>query len=674
MKAYLEAKSKKDPQGIKLTSLFLDDDYALGSDRLRRMTADKPITPLLACLYIEQMIQERRGAGGILPDSVPRLMLSYLTQLNRAIEPANKREDRMVQRDAKAVAWACLQNTYRPNWINTEAAIAALARVEDNTAEARYGYLKDRLLFLQSPDPGDRTRVILDPLAEYLAAAYLVEQLSQQPDPEATWEQFFSQTLPAKLAKTESDATQVKGFILALRDCCLDQSQDDGIPKDVADRLARTVKLDPDQLRDIEDQRRIKRLIADLAEPNLKDRLRAAQELSTYGVAARLAEPNLVGMLENRKQQPTAARQAAAETLGKLKIGHTALLTLLQDTEEDLEVRRSTALALGEMGAARDTLLTLLNGDPQPLGLRQAASQALGLIGGPSGQPQPMLDLRLVEGQPVPRVISPVVWRQALPQGQTLELVEIPAGEFMMGSPEEEEGRDVYPRAFPDTEGLNVEQQHRVSLPGFYLGQHPVTQAQWRAVASLPAINYELSPDPAQFKGDHRPVEMVLWYEAVEFCDRLSQHTGRSYRLPSEAEWEYACRAGTPTPFYLGDTLSTDLANYDGNYTYGPGAKGQYREQTTPVGQFGVNPWGLADMHGNVFEWCEDHWHPSYEGAPSDGSAWISGGDDRFRLVRGGSWYNTPVSCRSANRYRNNPNARNGNVGFRVVCAPPGLL
>jgi formylglycine-generating enzyme required for sulfatase activity len=667
MVAYLKAKN--------LVGLLEDDDYFLGSDRLRRMTADKPITPLLACLYIDQMINERRGAGGILPDSVPRLMLSYLTQLNRAIEPANKREDRMVQRDAKAVAWACLQNTYRPNWINTEAAIAALARVEDNTAEARYGYLKDRLLFLQSPDPGDRTRVILDPLAEYLAAAYLVEQLSQQPDPGAAWEEFLSQTLPAKLAKTESDATQVKGFILALRDCCLDQSQDDDIPKDIADRLARTVDLNPDELRRIEDQRRIKRLIADLAEPNLDDRLRAAQVLSTYGIAARIAEPNLVGMLENRKQQPTEARQAAAETLGKLKIGHTALLSLLQDTEEDLEVRRRAALALGEMGVAQDTLLTLLNGDHQPFGLRQAASQALGLIGGPSGQPQPMLDLRLVEGQPVPRVISPVVWRESLPQDQTLELVEIPAGEFMMGSPEEEEGRDWYQNSsYVDTKGLNLEQQHRVSLPGFALGQHPVTQAQWRAVASLPAINYELNPDPAQFKGDHRPVEMVSWYEAVEFCDRLSQHTGKPYRLPSEAEWEYACRAGTPTPFYFGDTITTDLANYDGNYTYAGGPKGKYREQTTPVGQFGVNPWGLADMHGNVLEWCEDHWHPSYEGAPSDGSAWITDDANQLRLVRGGSWYNSPVYCRSAYRDRNNPNFRDDNLGFRVVCAPPGLL
>ncbi len=139
-------------------------------------------------------------------------------------------------------------------------------------------------------------------------------------------------------------------------------------------------------------------------------------------------------------------------------------------------------------------------------------------------------------------------------------------------------------------------------------------------------------------------------------------------------EREYACRAGTPTPFYRGDTLTTDLANYDGNYTYGSGPKGTYREQTTPVGRFGVNPWGLADMHGNVLEWCEDHWHPSYDGAPRDGSAWVTDGDDRFRLVRGGSWCNDPVNCRSADRGRVAPNARADGLGFRVVCAPPGLL
>jgi formylglycine-generating enzyme required for sulfatase activity len=171
-------------------------------------------------------------------------------------------------------------------------------------------------------------------------------------------------------------------------------------------------------------------------------------------------------------------------------------------------------------------------------------------------------------------------------------------------------------------------------------------------------------------------VEQVAWREAVEFCHRLSQHTGKLYRLPSEAEWEYACRAGSTTPFYFGKTITPELANYNGNYSYGygPGPKGEYRAQTAPVGHFGVNPWGLADMHGSVFEWCEDHWHPSYDGAPRDGSAWVTGGNDRYRLVRGGSWFSHPVFCRSAVRSRRDPDLRDNTLGFRVVCAPFGLL
>ena len=120
------------------------------------------------------------------------------------------------------------------------------------------------------------------------------------------------------------------------------------------------------------------------------------------------------------------------------------------------------------------------------------------------------------------------------------------------------------------------------------------------------------------------------------FCDRLSQYTGKTYRLPSEAEWEYACRAGTTSPFYFGDTLSTDLANYRGTYTYGEGVPGEFRETTNEVGSFGVNAFGLADMHGNVYDWCLDYWHPSYDGAPSDGSPWQTGGNENYRIVRGG--------------------------------------
>jgi formylglycine-generating enzyme required for sulfatase activity len=247
--------------------------------------------------------------------------------------------------------------------------------------------------------------------------------------------------------------------------------------------------------------------------------------------------------------------------------------------------------------------------------------------------------------------------------GVTLELVRIPGGRFWMGSPENEAER-------LDREGP----QHSVTVPEFWLGKYPVTQTQWSEVAALPKVRIDLQPFPSHFKGDNRPVEQVNWFEAVEFCERLSRATGRTYRLPSEAEWEYACRAGTTTPFYFGETITTDLANYDGNYTYGNGPKGVYRKQTTDVGSFPPNAFGLYDMHGNVWEWCADHWHSNYEGAPTDGSAWLSNDNSSNRLLRGGSWRALPRYCRSANRLNNLPDFRNSRIGFRVVCASARAL
>jgi formylglycine-generating enzyme required for sulfatase activity len=169
-------------------------------------------------------------------------------------------------------------------------------------------------------------------------------------------------------------------------------------------------------------------------------------------------------------------------------------------------------------------------------------------------------------------------------------------------------------------------------------------------------------------------VVQVSWHEAMEFCSRLSQRTGRHYMLPSEAQWEYTCRAGSRTPFAFGETITTDLANYRGTSTYGDGPKGDYRQQTTPVGSFPANAWGLQDMHGNVWEWCLDAWHESYEGAPGDGSAWLDeeAEEDTRRLLRGGSWRNYPRNCRSACRFLAHPGRVDGLVGFRVVCLPQG--
>jgi formylglycine-generating enzyme required for sulfatase activity len=249
-----------------------------------------------------------------------------------------------------------------------------------------------------------------------------------------------------------------------------------------------------------------------------------------------------------------------------------------------------------------------------------------------------------------------------------LEMVAIPGGTFIMGSPENEEGSNDDERP-----------QHEVTIKAFCLGKYQVTQAQWKAVAAFPQVNKELKLDPSRFKGDNRPVEQVSWEDAVEFCDRLSRHTKRQYRLPSEAEWEYACRAGTTTPFHFGETITTNLANYQGtdneeykwSGSYGSGPKGVYREETTAVGSFGVaNNFGLYDMHGNVWEWCQDDWHSDYEGAPTDGSAWLSSEESSDRkLLRGGSWLNDPDHCRSAYRFYNSLDHYNISIGFRVVCS-----
>ena len=174
-----------------------------------------------------------------------------------------------------------------------------------------------------------------------------------------------------------------------------------------------------------------------------------------------------------------------------------------------------------------------------------------------------------------------------------LEMVQIPGGTFMMGSPESEKGRD------------DDEAQQQITVNDFYMGKYEVTQEQWQAI---------MGNNPSRFdKGGKYPVEKVSWNDCQEFCEKLSEKTGLTFTLPTEAQWEYACRAGTTTPFYYGETLSTDIANYNGNYVYGKGTKGVYRKETTEVGSFPANGFGLYDMHGNVWEWCQDDYQKKYQ-------------------------------------------------------------
>jgi formylglycine-generating enzyme required for sulfatase activity len=219
-----------------------------------------------------------------------------------------------------------------------------------------------------------------------------------------------------------------------------------------------------------------------------------------------------------------------------------------------------------------------------------------------------------------------------------LDMIAIPGGKFWMGS--------------PDGVGDDRERpRHEVTIVPFFMGKYPITQAQYQAVTGK---------NPSHFKGENRPVEKVSWHEAIAFCEQLSKMSDRSFRLPSEAEWEYACRSGTETKFYFGETISVEQVNHGLNLN-----------GTSEVGQFPPNSFGLYDMHGNVWEWCADHWHKSYEGAPIDGSAWIKNADEDSRLLRGGSWYHSSSNCRSACRYQPSPDLQNHRIGFRVVCVCP---
>ncbi len=291
------------------------------------------------------------------------------------------------------------------------------------------------------------------------------------------------------------------------------------------------------------------------------------------------------------------------------------------------------------------------------------------------------------KGQRLPSEKAAVsVFTETLAPGVGIDMGAIPGGAFVMGSPKYEPER----RA-------NEGPQHTVTLSPFFIGVWPITQGQWAAVATAHAGNAArpLDPFPSFFKGADLPVETISWNEADEFCRRLADMTGRAYRLPTEAEWEYACRAGSSGPFNVGPTITTDLANYCGaggavcgesdgksvasevydGVTYGSGAYDQgpvgiFRGKTTTPGTFPPNRFGLFDMHGNVWEYCLDMASPTYVDAPADGSANLAGPPGSDRILRGGSWSHNPAICRSAYRDRiapDNPGWQ-GRIGLRVVC------
>ena len=237
-----------------------------------------------------------------------------------------------------------------------------------------------------------------------------------------------------------------------------------------------------------------------------------------------------------------------------------------------------------------------------------------------------------------------------LAPGVWLELQPIPAGTFLMGSPKKERGRH------------NDETLHKVTLTQpFLIGKYPVTQTQWQAV---------MGNNPSYFQGDNLPVEQVSWGDAQSFCVKVHEKTGHTVCLPTEAQWEYSCRAGTSTPFHFGQELNGTQANCCGDYPYGTPQKGPYIEKTSPVGSYPPNAWGLYDMHGNVFEGCQS-WYGDYpEGPVTDPSGPKAGS---FCVSRGGSWYGGAADCRSAFRSRDDPSLRDNGGGFRLALSSSGI-
>jgi formylglycine-generating enzyme required for sulfatase activity len=213
--------------------------------------------------------------------------------------------------------------------------------------------------------------------------------------------------------------------------------------------------------------------------------------------------------------------------------------------------------------------------------------------------------------------------------------------------------------------------QHWVGIEhSFAMGRFPVTVGQWKLFVRATGWESQSDTDwqaPGFAQTDEHPVTGVSWVDAQKYLGWLSDKTGQLYRLPSEAEWEYACRAGTKTAFHFGDQISTELANYDGHYTYNGSPRGAYLQGTNKAGVFPPNPWGLFDMHGNVWEWTQDVVHHNYDGAPADGSAWEAGGDQDRRILRGGSWLYNPRYLRSALRNGFSAVLANDIVGFRVA-------
>lgn len=784
-------------QGEALT----DDDLMPAQAQLKRIVGDKPITVLLAQMFIEDVLANREE--GWLAGSVPELMLSYVRRLDTPDKPEQRQRagllisPELVQRALRVVALrghrqgAEGRPLFQPLEFSEALARQALTAPEPEglaltaeEAKALLGYLIDLRLLLQPGAAVGRLRFPLDPLADHLAAAEQFERLEEQGlvGGGSVWEAFLAALEP----RPEAERERMRGFLLALRDGAMEARGRRALamPDDVPDRLAALGFLDAEGERyrlalqrarkwmwelgvPVASERRdaIGKLAAMAAAPEESER-RAARDVASRRLARVVAEVvperqaerweereeaalvlGLIGSeeavealerLAGDGEQPPDLRRTALEALGlaarDLPAGKSSKLRfrMEQFLEEHLRADSLDLLVEGEEGwAEHDRRLPLLQGASR--GLQLSASAELPLLGSAPGRPVPMLTLTaLREGKGLrirTEVVEPEVWRLPLPvlpglPPQQLELVAIPAGDHPIGSPAKEIGRDLYRRFRQKCEGADVEAERTVRLGSWLMVRHPISQAQWRVVAERAAEGEGLNPRPGTFRPEGLwerhgqpgalPVDSVSWSACRQWLNALNdwlrkewtglggQGEAPRFDLPSESQWEAACRAGSGTPFHFGDTLDSRWANVDGTSTFGSGRQGRYRQRVVCTGFFGlVNRWGLAELHGQLYEWCGDRWHPNplreqgqkgrswfgraTPGSPSplDGTPWEEKDprlssvpqEQEMRLLRGGSWISVPHNARAALRNGIHPDGLNTTVGVRPGCfSPPGFL
>jgi formylglycine-generating enzyme required for sulfatase activity len=751
-----------------------DDDLVPAQNQLRRIVGDKPITALLAQMFIDDVIAKRRQ--GLLAGSVPELMLSYVARVDTPADPGMRQRAGMVidgplvQRALKALALAShrqgaggrplFQPVEFPRWLAERALAAAdgMALEQADQRGALLGYLID-LNLLRTPG-ADRSwlRFPLDPLADYLAALRQLERLEVDAAGDGTvWQGFLAELE----LRTVEERERMRGFLLALRDCCSEQGKSRALamPADAPDRLGRLGFLDPEEERYRLALQRARKWMWELGVPVASERRDAIAKLAAMAApgadageqrAVRTVASERLALAMWDEALPIEERSEAATVLGLIggEVSVAALEQVMGEEAQPVALRRAAAEALGLSAAGEgqsqqnreqitaalkrqlprqplelvvqeasdweriDAVLPLLQGAAR--GLQLAASRDLPLLGSGAGRAVPMLTLSALNqaGAEALEVRTEVleevpVWRLPLPQGQQLEMVVVPGGKYTIGSPESEAGREIYPRFRQRCEGVNVEAERTVHLEPYAMARFPISQAQWAAVAALPRIEREIAVHPGTYETRGlwerfaQPaglaVDSVSWFDCGEWLARLNLWLKEEWTalgggtaapqlaLPSESQWEVACRAGTSTPFHGGDTLDPSWANYDANYTYGRGRKGKYRQRPTATGALAVvNRWGLAELHGQLLEWCGDRWHrdPVGPGWPQDGSAWeepdaaLEGFQDQeYRLLRGGSWFSGPLFCRAAYRGSDLPGYTVTGIGVRPCCLlPPGSL